>query len=200
MLHIDLRPGRAVKIGNAPVYITGESGRGISGYYNLDRGRVEWVRLWCSQEEEWVSNHYITRLKTGSQLVGDQMSWREDAGLRNMSQRDWAPSWATKEIGKETRLWPIEWGSICVSSVRSPTPSHTQPFQIKWEVYFSKELCCSSLSCRCVIHTDVYVLCGYTTEYDLIHCQNTNFSWMGPWHIYEEQRSKHSSFLIKNRT
>ena len=26
-------------------------------------------------------------------------------------------------------LWPEEWGSICCSSVWSPTPSHTQPFQ-----------------------------------------------------------------------
>ena len=39
--------------------------------------------------------------------------------------------------------------------------SHTQPFQIKCEVYFSKELCRSSLLCRCILH--VYVLCGYTT-------------------------------------
>ena len=85
-----------------------------------------------------------------------------------------APGWAAQENGKETRLWPIEWGSICFSSVWSPTPSHTQPFQIKWEVYFSKELCRSSLLCRCVLHTDlhayvdVYVSCicidghGYT--------------------------------------
>ena len=40
MLHIDLRPGRAVKLENAPVKITGASRRGISEY-NLDRGRVE---------------------------------------------------------------------------------------------------------------------------------------------------------------
>ena len=40
MLYIDLRPSRAVKIGNAPVQITGASGRGISEY-NLDRGQVE---------------------------------------------------------------------------------------------------------------------------------------------------------------
>ena len=34
------------------------------------------------------------------------------------------------------------WGGQYVAVfVRSPTPSHTQPFQIKWEVYFSKELC-----------------------------------------------------------
>ena len=40
LLYIDLRPGQDVKIGNAPVSITGASGRGISEY-NLDRGRVE---------------------------------------------------------------------------------------------------------------------------------------------------------------
>ena len=46
-------------------------------------------------------------------------------------------------------------GAICCSSVRSSTPSHSktfsnplEPFQIKWEVYFSKELCRSSLLCR----------------------------------------------------
>ena len=40
-----------------------------------------------------------------------------------------ALGWAARENGKETRLWPIEWRSICCSSVRSPTPSHTQPYQ-----------------------------------------------------------------------
>ena len=131
------------------------------------------AKLWRSQEEGWTLKYYITRVKTGSQSVGDQMSWRqdavekastqqsgpsgprlsscswrEDAGLRNMSQRGWAPGWAAQKNGKETRLWPIEWGSICRSSVQSPTPSPTQPFQIKWEVYFSWELCRSSLLCR----------------------------------------------------
>ena len=59
-----------------------------------------------------------------------------------------ASGWAAQENRKETLLWSIEWGSICCSSVRSPTPSHTQPFQIKWEVYFSKDLCRSSLLCH----------------------------------------------------
>ena len=72
----------------------------------------------------------------------DQTSWRQHAvGKASTQQRlgPQAPGWAVQENGKETRLWPIEWGSICCSSVRSPTPSHTQPFQIKWEVYFSKD-------------------------------------------------------------
>ena len=77
-----------------------------------------------------------------------------------------APSWAAQENRKEMQLWPIEWGPICCSSVWSPTPSYTQPFQIKWEVYFSKELCCSPLlyrydsACRCVSHGH-----GYTTHW-----------------------------------
>ena len=38
--------------------------------------------------------------------VGDQMNWREDAGLRNMSQRSWAP-WPPAEqpgFGLETLM------------------------------------------------------------------------------------------------
>ena len=82
-----------------------------------------------------------------------------------------APGWAAQENGKETRLWPIEWGSIYCSCVRSPTPSYTQHFQIKWEVYFSKNcvarLCCVFVFCMHA-YVDVYVLCvcivghGYT--------------------------------------
>ena len=84
------------------------------------------------------------------------VSWRSDeleirCGRENQHQErlgPQAPGWAVLENGKETRLWPIEWDSICCSSVRSPITSHTQPFQIKWEVYFSKELCRSSLLWR----------------------------------------------------
>ena len=67
---------------------------------------------------------------------------RENQYLERLGPQ--APAWAAQKDGKETRLWPIEWGPICCNSVRSPTPSNTQPFQIKWEVYFSKELCRSS--------------------------------------------------------
>ena len=59
-----------------------------------------------------------------------------------------APGWAAQENGKECCYGHKSGGSICCSSVPSPTPSHTQPFQIKWELYFSRELCRSSLLCR----------------------------------------------------
>ena len=105
LLYIDLRPGRAVKIGNAPVLITGASSRGISEY-NLDHGRVEWVLFVTPTRRRWASNYYITWC-TGSSISWRQdavekastqqngpsdprlssCSWREDAGMRNMSQR-----------------------------------------------------------------------------------------------------------------
>ena len=71
------------------------------------------------------------------------------------------PGWEVQENGKETRLWPLEWGSICCGSVQSPTPSHTQPFQIKWDVYFSK-ICVARLYCVVVMfmHASAY---EYTT-------------------------------------
>ena len=96
------------------------------------------------------------------------MSWRSDVVEKTSTQRGWDPSWAAQENGKETQLWHIEWGSICCSSVPSPTPSHTQPFQIKWEVYFSKKLCCSSLLCcydsACICISVCIVLHGYTEK------------------------------------
>ena len=166
LLHIDLWPGQAVKIENAPVQITGASSRGISGYYNLDCGQVEWVRN-CDAHKKKVGVEvlYNSVHRKFNQL--ETRCGRENQHPERLGPQ--APSWAAQENGKETRLWPVEWGSICCSSVWSPTPSHTQPFQIKWEVYFSKDLCRSSLLRR---HYD-YVLCvcivghGYTTQFDI---------------------------------
>ena len=103
------------------------------------------AKLWRSQEEEWTSNYHITRVKTGSQSVGGQMSWRSGqlvirCGRENQHPAEWPPGHRLSSPGeRETLLWPIEWGSICCSSVRSPTPSHSktssnpfEPFQIKW--------------------------------------------------------------------
>ena len=83
-------------------------------------------------------------LKTGSQLV-----WRPDQLVRrywneNMSQRGWAlrppveqPRRTRTTHGDVRRGWG---GQYVAVFVQSPTPSHTQPFQIKWEVYFFKEV------------------------------------------------------------
>ena len=118
---------------------------------------------------EWAIELLYNSVKTGSQLVGDQMSWCEDAVERTAPSRGGprAPGWAAQENGKKIRLWPIEWGLICCSSVRSPTLSHSKTlsnpfelFQIKWEIYFSKRLCRSS-SWR------QYVFCMYMCIYPM---------------------------------
>ena len=86
-------------------------------------------------------------------------SWRSDelgisCGRENQHPAEQAPR-PPVEQPRRTQLWPIEWGSICCSSVRSPTPSHTQPFQIKWEVYFSKNcvvvLILHACICVCIV-------------------------------------------------
>ena len=161
LLYIDLRSGQAIKI-------TGVSGRRISGYYNFDRGLVEWVRF-VTPIRRWTLNYYTT------QCTGISISWRSDeleirCGRENQHPERLGPQalgWAAQENGKETRLWLIEWESICCSSVRSPTPSHTQPFQIKWEVYFSKN-CVARLYCVLVmiLHACICICIvghGYTT-------------------------------------
>ena len=107
----------------------------------------------------WTLNYYITHCTGNSISLGSEeleiRCWFEEHVPERLAHQ--APSWAAQEKGKETRLWPIEWGSICCSSVRSPTPSHTHPFQIKREVYFSKELCRSSLLCRRYDYLCIYI-------------------------------------------
>ena len=126
----------------------------------------------------WTSNCYITPATWSSdqlefRSVGVQISRREDARMRTMSQRSWAlrpPVEQLRRTGKKRCYGHKNGGSICCSSVQSPTPlsqrktfsNPFEPFQIKWEVYFSKEL--SSLVLivlnMCMV---AYVLCGYTT-------------------------------------
>ena len=167
--------------------------------------------LWRSQEEEWALNYYITQC-TGSSISWRQdavekastqqcgpsgprlssCSWISDELEIRYSRENQhserlgpqASGWAAQENGKEMRSWPLEWGSICCSYVPSPTPFHTQPFQIKWEVYFSKELCSSSLLCRrydssCMQMYMYYVaIQRYMLLWHINHCRlfNAKFS------------------------
>ena len=107
-------------------------------------------------------NYYITQWIQEVNQLEIRWLWRSD----ELERRCWiaehvpermssqAPGWAAQE--KETWLWPIEWGSICCSSVRSPTPSHTEPFRILSNkvkgIFFLKEV--SSL----VLHSAVMFL------------------------------------------
>ena len=130
---------------------------------------MSWMSAICDAHKKVGSELLYNSVKTGSQLV-----WRPDQ-LETRCGREsqhperlgpQAPSWAVQENRKEMR-----WGSICCSSVWSPTPSHTQPFQIKWEVYFSKELCRSSLL---LCHYDSACICKCI-------CIMCLYSWSWSW-------------------
>ena len=79
----------------------------------------------------WTLNYYIT------QCTGNSISWGSDeleikCGRENQHPErlgPQAPGWVAQENGKETLMAIKGGGLLCCSSVRSPTPSHTQPFQ-----------------------------------------------------------------------
>ena len=104
---------------------------------------------------EWAIVLVYNSVKIGSQFEFWRAEiWRQDVVEKASTQQEAGPrasGWATLENEKDTTLMAIRVGrSVCGSFIRSPTPSHTQHFQIKWEVYFSERLCRSSLLCHWV--------------------------------------------------
>ena len=92
---------------------------------------------------------------------GDQTSWWEDAGMRTCPKEVGppAPGLAAMENENDTRQCPEELGrSICCSLCSvSNSLSHTQPFQIKWEVYFFKEVFARLYYCVKMYPACIYV-------------------------------------------
>ena len=88
------------------------------------------------------------------QLQLERRCWNEDHVPERLSPQ--APVEHPRRTGKKRCYGHKSGGSIFCSSVQSQTHlSHSRtfcnpfkPFQIKWEVYFSKELCRSSLLCH----------------------------------------------------
>ena len=110
------------------------------------------AKLWRSQEKEWVSNYYITRVKTGSQSVwrSDELEircGREKPALRGAGLPPPGPRLSSPGERKRNAVVAIGVGvNILQFCSVSNSLSHTT-LSIKWEVYFSKRLCRSSLLC-----------------------------------------------------
>ena len=117
---------------------------------------------------EWAMELLYNSVKTGSQLVwrpvGENMLEWEHVPKRLGPQ---APGWAAQETRTTQGDVRRGWGG------QSPTPSHTQPFQIKWVVYFSKN-CVARLYCVVVIilhaYVDVYILCVCIVKHGHGYC------------------------------
>ena len=106
---------------------------------NLDCRRVELSTNVTLARSRWTSNYYITPARGSSDQL-ERRCWSE-----NHVQGEAGPpcprlSNPRKQEGK-TVIARRVWGSICCSSVQSPTHLSDTILSIKWEVYFSKELC-----------------------------------------------------------
>ena len=99
---------------------------------------MDWISAICDAHKKKVGVELLyNSVKTGNQLVWwphqlERRCWNENMSQRGLAPR--SPVEQPRRTGKK-RWWPKVWGSICCSSVRSPAPSHTSPFQIKWEVH-----------------------------------------------------------------
>ena len=143
---------------------------------------------------EWAIELLYNSVWTGSQRVEDQMSWRQDVVGKATTQQkgpsgppiefwrqvgekmlEWehvaerlgpqAPGWAVQENENDTRLCPEGLGrSICCSLCSvSNSLSHTT-FEIKWDVYFFKEVFARLYS------LSQYVFCMYMCIYVYVLC------------------------------
>ena len=143
---------------------------------------------------EWAIERAIKLLYnsvgTGNKWVGDQTSWRSDeleTGCGRERQQKAELPLSIRRKRKTQRWWPLEWGSIYRSSVRSPTPSHIKTLgfsnpSIKWEVHILLK------DCHVVMITPVYnVLCacivnhGHAYYMAIQHFLNISFLFL--WSI-----------------
>ena len=125
---------------------------------------------------EWAIELLYNSVWTGSQWVGvrwvrDKVRLRKPSSSRELDPR--ASGWAALENEKDTTLMDIRVGvSILQFCSVSNSFSHL-PFQIKWEVYFFKEVFTRlvvALLCSAWICIVAYLLCGYTTYLRVLRC------------------------------
>ena len=118
--------------------MTGASGRRYQGTTLTVEG-LNWVRIVTLARSRWMSNYYITPA-TGSPDLLEKRCWNEN----HVPAEVGPPGPLLNSPGEQERKVVIArraGGSICCSLFSvSNSLSHTT-LSIKWEVYFSKELC-----------------------------------------------------------
>ena len=118
---------------------------------------------------------------------GYQTSWRENAGMRTCPREASPPGPRLSSRGERERN-AVMANRVGVNMLQfcsvSNSLSHTT-ISIKWEVYFSKILCRSSLLCVVVIlhaYVDVYVLCVCIVDHAI---QQRVVALFNPYLIYD---------------
>ena len=142
--------------------------------------RRKWIFLWPFMGRDWVGvNYYITQCTGNSTRVWRSERWRNYPVEKTAPSRELGPrasGWTTLENEKDTLLCPEALGrSICCISA---TPSHIQPFQIKWGLYFSKN-CVARLHCVVVmiLYVYVFVLLVMVVTIQQNECMSYNNMW-----------------------
>ena len=156
-------------------------GQGKSPWYThrlMHRNRVT-SELHDSYFRLMTIKHAIPKIEWAIDLLynsvepGNQMSWRRDeleTRWGRESQQKAEPLGLRLSIrrtrtthGYVRRGW---WGQYVAVFVRSPTPSHTQTLQIKWDIYFFKEVFAHLYSLRqavSCVYICIVLLYEYTT-------------------------------------
>ena len=97
--------------------------------------KIEWVI-------DWAIELLYNSVKTGSQGLGDQTSWRQNLVEKASTQQKAEPPGLRLSSPGERERHNVDGhksgGQYVAVFVQSSTPSHTQMLQIKWEVYFFK--------------------------------------------------------------
>ena len=125
----------------------------------------------------WASNYYIT-LATGSSDLLERRCWNEN----NVSAEAGPPGSRLSSPGEQERNPVIArrvGGSICCSSVQSPTHLSHTTLSIKWEVYFSKELCplvliVLNMFPHVYVHSCICIMWLYNNRINLIFWVTSN--------------------------
>ena len=143
--------------------VMGRDRVGVELLYNSGHTKFNPSETRCGRESQHPAEG---ALRPPTNQFGDQTSWGSDeleirCGRENQHPERLGPhppQLSSPGERERNAIMTNRVGSICCSSVRSPTPSHTQPFQIKWEVYFSKN-CVARLYCVVVmiLHAYAYV-------------------------------------------
>ena len=140
---------------------------GVELLYNSMHRKFNQLETRCGRESQHPAEG---ALRPPINQFGDQTSWREDAGMRTCPREAGPPGPRLSSPGEGGRnaVNRVGVNMLQFCSV-SNSLSHTT-LSIKWEVYFSKELCCSSLLCRHYDSACIYIcVCivghGYTTIY-----------------------------------
>ena len=135
---------------------------------------------------EWAIELLYNSVKTGSQWVGDQVSWWPDVvekASRKLSPR--VSGWASGERERHNADGHESGGQYVAVLFCLQLPLTHKTFQIKWEVYFSKRLSRSSLLLRqCVFCMYMCIYTYYVSSIQHIHADcvkcldQINISWV----------------------